>query len=232
MNRKKNLFFDCDGTLFPWKRLPEEDRWRLYTQEYYESLAAYPQMKTLVRDLAERAPLYICSVCLGKDARKGKDRALDLQYGKHCFPRSRRFYVPEGMSKAEYAMKRLGRNLDRNDLLLDDHSANLIDWEAHGGTSVKVLNGFNGSGRTWKGMRMTLDGKIIISGTGNRWNLDQETIDSLVFRVYEQAVRDYLQLTGDSSLKAERERSEIVQFLKDDRFHFGTGKILKRLGIA
>ena len=47
----------------------------------------------------------------------------------------------------------LHRQLTKEDVLVDDHTPNLIEGEAAGGTGVKWLNGINGNGGRFEGFR-------------------------------------------------------------------------------
>lgn len=51
-------------------------------------------------------------------------------------------------SKVETAQKWLGRNLQKDDILIDDFNPNLNEWESAGATAIKFLNG-NNSPDTW-----------------------------------------------------------------------------------
>lgn len=59
-----------------------------------------------------------------------------------------------GEQKSSVVRTLLGRKLQKSDLLLDDYTQNLLEWEAAGGTGVKILNEINGSGKRgsmWNG---------------------------------------------------------------------------------
>lgn len=55
-------------------------------------------------------------------------------------------FVPYGTSKSSYLEK-----IGRGDVLLDDYSRNLREWEKAGAKAVKFLNGINGTKGTWRG---------------------------------------------------------------------------------
>ena len=48
-----------------------------------------------------------------------------------------------GENKAEYVKKFLRRDITDKDILLDDYSLNLNEWEKAGGTGIKWYNGLN-----------------------------------------------------------------------------------------
>jgi 5'(3')-deoxyribonucleotidase len=50
----------------------------------------------------------------------------------------------------ESKAKALGRTLTKGDILIDDHTKNLIEWQQQGGQPIKYLNGINGKNGTHK----------------------------------------------------------------------------------
>ncbi|ANU44661.1 hypothetical protein ADH76_03145 [Enterocloster clostridioformis] len=65
-----------------------------------------------------------------------------------------RIFVPCGIGKPEYIQKALRRAITEDDILIDDYSKNLTEWSAAGGTAIKWLNGINGNGGTFQGLRV------------------------------------------------------------------------------
>jgi 5'(3')-deoxyribonucleotidase len=51
--------------------------------------------------------------------------------------------------KAQYANK--------ESILFDDYSGNLMTWESCGGIGIKIINGKNGKGIKWKGARLVIE---------------------------------------------------------------------------
>ena len=45
--------------------------------------------------------------------------------------------------------------IDNSFVLLDDYSVNLHEWKANRGSCIKLRNGINGNGGTWKGESVT-----------------------------------------------------------------------------
>ena len=60
--------------------------------------------------------------------------------------------VSDGYTKA-YAFDRL----TKNDFLLDDYTKNLKEWEAQGGTGIKLLTDINHTRETWTGNSVRFD---------------------------------------------------------------------------
>ena len=68
----------------------------------------------------------------------------------------RRIFVACGSSKARAAANRLKTPcIDNSFVLLDDYSVNLHEWKANRGSCIKLRNGINGNGGTWKGESVT-----------------------------------------------------------------------------
>ena len=57
-------------------------------------------------------------------------------------------FIPYGADKSEY----LPRERWTRNILLDDYTQNLREWQRSGNIGVKYLNGINGTNGTWKGM--------------------------------------------------------------------------------
>lgn len=226
--QQKNLFFDLDGVLFEWNELTPGQMWLLNTATYYALLR--PQMKELVQSLKGQARFWTCSVYYTEAAKEGKELALNASYGK-SFPDKRRIWVPKGMLKTDVVRETLHRELNEDDILLDDHSANLFEWEKSGGTAFKVLNGCNGRGEKWQGRRMTLDGQVDLAYpvTGK---IAEIGCEKLRYAVYEKAVEDYLLLQKKQQTRTVlRDRQAIERFLRLDPLGFGTVRIRETLGI-
>lgn len=67
-----------------------------------------------------------------------------------------RIFVACGSSKARAAANRLKTPcIDSSFVLLDDYSVNLHEWKANRGSCIKLRNGINGNGGTWKGESVT-----------------------------------------------------------------------------
>ncbi len=228
----KNLFFDLDGTLFEWNELTPGQMWLLDTATYYALLR--PQMTELVCSVKGLARLWTCSVYYTEAAREGKELALNASYGKF-FKDKHRIWVPKGGCKADAIRNRLGRELNEDDILLDDHTANLVDWENAGGMAFKVLNGCNGQGEKWQGRRMSLDGHVQLAPPKENFlaGSNESICEHLKYAVYERAVEDYLLLRNKlASPRVLYERRAIEEFLRSDPFDFGTGKIRQALGLT
>lgn len=151
----KKLFVDMDGVLARFYEDPAyEDR--MHEQGYFAGLRPYEPMLAAVDKLRKRQDLrvYILTAAPNSVASEEKEDWISRMLQGH--PTIGVFVVKNGKSKAEYIRSFYGE-LTPEYYLLDDHSANLVDWDAHGGTGIKALNEFNGKGLNgvnWQGIRL------------------------------------------------------------------------------
>ncbi|MEG1993587.1 MAG: 3'-5' exonuclease, partial [Oscillospiraceae bacterium] len=63
---------------------------------------------------------------------------------------SHRIFPFCGDRKSDYVGK-----LTQSDILIDDYTVNLLDWQNNGGTGIKLLNAINNSKGTWQGIKIS-----------------------------------------------------------------------------
>lgn len=154
MNNKAYLFVDMDGCIAEWKAAAEfED---LFEKGYFLKLRPQRHVLDAVRRIAaenNNIEVYILSAVLNdsKYAFSEKQAWLD------CFlpgvDRAHRILCSTKDEKAMVAMETIG-TFGKNCFLLDDYSVNLHQWVEAGGTGIKVMNGINGTNKTWRGPRV------------------------------------------------------------------------------
>lgn len=194
----RHIFWDMDGVLFPFELSATDEQ--LQSRKYYAEMLPVREMWIQLYELAaEKGQAHhILSKYLCEEALAGKHDALDKMF----FPKEDRIFVPYGIAKSEYARRFLMRNLRREDVLLDDHTANCIEWQKAGGTAIKVLNAINDRSKRWKGLKLTRSGELIAPKTMVD---DKSTLDDLVVAIYNRAILDLDILRGKGRNKAERE---------------------------
>ena len=138
---KKTIWVDIDGTLIPFdptKTLEEVGR-----PGYSLKLPIIESIKQCIKRAYEAGyQVKILSAILNEYAKKDKiEITVSLPYGKEIVKGSR--FVQYGESKTQF--------MEPGDILVDDFSPNLREWEAAGGIGIKVYNGINGTKGTWKG---------------------------------------------------------------------------------
>lgn len=148
-----HFYFDMDGTLCEWK--PCKDLSVLYRPGYFLGLKKQEHVVTLLCDLLNAGyPCTVLSAVLGDLQENEKRIWLGRVFGDRR-PEIPSIFVPNGSNKSRFV------SVNENAVLLDDHSPNLKNWKAAGGTGIKVLNGWTGSGKNWQGPR--IDGRERIS---------------------------------------------------------------------
>lgn len=140
----KKIFIDMDGTLAEFK--PCEKLETLFEEGYFRNLKPQMTVVEAARELiaSEEFDVYVLSAVLtdSKYALKEKNEWLDEFLPE--LPKDKRIFPPCGEDKKKYV------DLSEGDLLLDDYTKNLIDWEPPG-TAIKLLNGINHTNETWEG---------------------------------------------------------------------------------
>lgn len=147
------IFVDMDGTLAEFHHCENiED---LYSSGYFLELPEQPTVIKGIEEFAANNPgaeIYVLSSYLAdsETALFEKEVWLDEHFPiKH----SNRIFVPYGDEKNTY----VPGGVRDSDILLDDYTANLKQWEKDGGIGIKLMNGINGTKGTWQGARVDIN---------------------------------------------------------------------------
>jgi len=144
----KRIYFDMDGTLAEWRGWVK-DVSQIYEKDYFASLNPQASVVNAVRLLAQEniAEIKILSSYLSDSPYAADEKYAWVQKWMSDFiDKSDVILVPGGISKPEF----IG-HICKDDILVDDYSKNLTEWETAGGTPVKCFNQYNGkSGAYWK----------------------------------------------------------------------------------
>lgn len=139
---KQRIFFDMDGTIVEYKQGKTIEE--ITEPGYFKKLQPIENMLTAARNIAQEGnyDIFILSHYMTEQAKIDKNKWID-----NFFPEIdelHRIFVPYGMDKSEMRPK----PKMSSDVLIDDLSLNLHKWK---GVGIKVLNGINGTKKTWKG---------------------------------------------------------------------------------
>ena len=142
----KNLFIDMDGTLCEWRSNLKSIE-ELYEEYYFSSLRKNTNLVNAIINIYEKYPdnIFVLS-CYLKDSKYAKNEKNIWLDENLNIPNKNRIFIPVGENKGFIGNK--------GDLLLDDYSQNLLDWEENKKVGIKFINDINGSGIKWKGERI------------------------------------------------------------------------------
>lgn len=154
MKERKRVYIDMDGVLAEYR--PEATDEDYVSEGYYLGLAPRRTMVDAVRYLIDSdiADVFILSsVIAGIESAAVAEKNAWLDRYLPQIDRSHRVFPLCGTSKAD-AVGGIGRG----DVLCDDYSHNLENWQLAGGTAVKILNECNGKNGTFRtGPRVAID---------------------------------------------------------------------------
>lgn len=151
--KKQRLFVDMDGTLAVFT--PVDTMETLYEQGYFSGLEPHMNVINGVKEYMELHPdteVFILSSVLSDSqyALKEKNEWLDKYIPE--IDSAHRLFPPCGGNKTEY----IPDGLKESDVLLDDYSVNLHEWEPPA-KGIKVMNGINGTKGSWQGEKIEFD---------------------------------------------------------------------------
>ena len=126
----KKLYVDMDGTL---ARFYEQAFCieRMYETGFFKELSPYSSAVDAIKQIvaSHNEEVEVCILSAAGNAQIIQDKIDWLM--KHFQIPVTSYFCELGESKAEFLQKITGEKLSENDFLLDDYSANLIDWENH-----------------------------------------------------------------------------------------------------
>ena len=141
----KTVYVDYDGVIayFLKDKSLEEVAQKGYTLTVPLVESFCFALRELMEDheLNKQYKFKVLSAVLNDYAKEDKKYMLSSKFGK-TFAENAEF-VTYGQSKAPFA--------EGGNVLLDDFSKNLHEWESMGGIGIKVYNGINGNNGSWRG---------------------------------------------------------------------------------
>ena len=143
----RRFFIDMDGVLALFEQASIEE---MTTPGFFISRKPVQNVIDMTDRLIEKSgrediEVYVLSSYL-LPVSKAEKIAWNEKYTH--IPFENQIYVPYGESKADAFMSIGG--IRETDVLLDDFSPNLREWDKYG-VGVKLYNGINGTKGTWKG---------------------------------------------------------------------------------
>lgn len=146
---EKKFFIDMDGVIARWDTSSSvEDT---YKKDYFRKLNPESLLIEVVLDLVKKGyEVSILSHVYNAIASEEKTDWLK-QNGLGSL---QKVFVPVGEAKHNF----IPNNLNCVNILVDDYTKNLNEWEKNkeNNIGIKVYNGINGSKGTWKGLSINL----------------------------------------------------------------------------
>jgi 5'(3')-deoxyribonucleotidase len=145
----KKIFLDLDGTLARFNVRNALNRFQT-EKGFFANLKAYKGIEN-INELAKEGNVYIISASPNEQADKDKATWIDLFLPN--LPKSNICFCRLGKNKAKEIKKNLNIIINKECILLDDYTQNLVEWENVGGVGIKRLTSVadNKSGK-WKGL--------------------------------------------------------------------------------
>lgn len=161
MKKTINLFVDMDGTVakFYYKKNYLE---KMYEQGYFENLPVY----SIAKDIDELAKqdtcvqVYILSACIDSPYCEQEKMAW-LFKNMPNIPKERFIFTKVGENKKDKASKQVATWQNCVNILLDDYTLNLEQWQGQDCMGIKFLNGINNTTQTWQGAKVKTFGTLM-----------------------------------------------------------------------
>jgi 5'(3')-deoxyribonucleotidase len=155
MKKTINLFVDMDGTIakFYYKKNYLE---KMYEQGYFANLPLYAIAKH-IDDFAKKdtcVNVYILSACINSPYCEQEKTEWLLKNMPNINPKNF-IFTKVGESKVQKIINNINiDNVNCLNILLDDYTLNLEQWESDDHKNmvgIKFLNGMNDTTKNWKG---------------------------------------------------------------------------------
>jgi 5'(3')-deoxyribonucleotidase len=138
---KVNLFLDMDGTLAKFYANPNYME-KMFEPNYFATLKPYAIVDT-IKEIIKEMPIVkvmVLSACVDTEYCE-EEKQIWLDHYLPEIPQENRAFCKVGEDKTELARLLVGK--DDINILLDDYSVNLEQWQAQGWVAIKYVNGIN-----------------------------------------------------------------------------------------
>ena len=153
----KKIFLDLDGTLAKFnvknalKRFDNE-------KGFFAKLGAYKNIEK-INEMAKNGNVYIISASPNEQA--DNDKMVWIKKYLSNVPIENIVLCRLGENKAKIIENKYNIKIDKNCMLLDDYTKNLIEWETVGGVGIKRLTSVSDNSRKlWKGLTLADLGRL------------------------------------------------------------------------
>jgi 5'(3')-deoxyribonucleotidase len=138
---KVNLFLDMDGTLAKFYANPNYME-KMFEPNYFATLKPYAIVDT-IKEIIKEMPIIkvmVLSACVDTEYCE-EEKQIWLDHYLPEIPQENRAFCKVGEDKTDLARLLVGK--DDINILLDDYSVNLEQWQAQGWVAIKYVNGIN-----------------------------------------------------------------------------------------
>lgn len=147
----KRLFLDLDGTIAKFNVKNALER---FDKEvgFFANLGAYKGIEK-INELALNGNVFIISASPNEQA--DNDKMTWVKKYLNNVSQENITICRIGENKAKVIEKKYKQTITKNDLLLDDYTKNLIEWENFGGKGIKrITKVSDNSTKKWKGLEL------------------------------------------------------------------------------
>ena len=147
----KRIFIDLDGTV---ARFNVRNALKRFDNEvgFFARLKAYKGIEK-VNELAKCGNVYIISASPNDQA--DRDKMEWIQKHLNNVPIANITLCRIGENKARVIESKYNLTINKDCLLLDDYTKNLIEWESNGGKGIKRITSVaDNSRKLWKGVEL------------------------------------------------------------------------------
>ena len=162
MEKTINLFVDMDGTIakFYHKKNYLE---KMYEKDYFRTLPTYA-IAEKINAFAEQdtcVQVYILSACVESEYCEQEKKAWLLENMPNITP-TNYIFTKVGESKVDKAREIVDNFNECINILLDDYTLNLEQWEKADllCVGIKFLNGINDTTKSWQGQKIKSFGQL------------------------------------------------------------------------
>lgn len=148
----KNYYFDMDGVVAEYKKeayIGEDPLWLRKNQHYFRDLNPDRKMLEVIDRMHQRSRytgdrIYLLTSIPMNGAIFNEHFHDKISWAGTWLPYLGIDAILISVTSKRDAVEYIqNHQLSSNDILIDDYNKNLVDWQTHGGISVKYCNGQN-----------------------------------------------------------------------------------------
>lgn len=146
------IFFDMDNTLANFDGMFKAlERFDNEPNFFFRLRPMEPLAK--INEMAKNGNIYIVSA--SPNIQADIDKVAWLRRYLPNIARQNIIFTRLGINKAEHIKSKLGIEIDKNCILVDDYTKNLQEWENAGGIGIKRISKYSPNSRKiWKGIQI------------------------------------------------------------------------------